>query len=262
MRRIAVVLVVGLVLVASATSYAQIAVFDAAVTFRNSVTATLEQYLLLVEQQQHARLRQMARRLSALTDIRKYATLDPPRWRTHGGDFIYANGINDALIFGDTNGAAYGAVSHPVVDPQAYLASLPAAARRLVASRLATLDAADASEVAGINDTGLLRFNGRKQEMPAIDALETQVIDPSDDQSATAVLDKISGAGLIGARQRQARIQLLNAMVEQLLIDEKRARDTEAAAMNMQLVTWRDRAAADQAFIAGAGDALRTWRQP
>ena len=45
-------------------------------------------------------------------------------------------------------------------------------------------------------------------------------------------------------------------------MDSKRARDTEAAAMNMQLVTWRDRAAANAAFVAGAGDALRTWRQP
>jgi hypothetical protein len=32
--------------------------------------------------------------------------------------------------------------------------------------------------------------------------------------------------------------------------------------MNMQLVAWRDRAAVNQAFVAGAGDALRTWRQP
>ncbi len=49
------------------------------------------------------------------------------------------------------------------------------------------------------------------------------------------MLDKISGAALIAARQRQARTQLLAAIVEQLLIDSKRARDTDAAAMNMQL---------------------------
>ena len=34
---------------------------------------------------------------------------------------------------------------------------------------------------------------------------------------------------------RQARMQFLTAIVEQLLVDNKRARDTEAAAMNMQL---------------------------
>ena len=32
--------------------------------------------------------------------------------------------------------------------------------------------------------------------------------------------------------------------------------------MNMQLTAWRERAAANQAFVAGAGDALGTWRQP
>ena len=76
------------------------------------------------------------------------------------------------------------------------------------------------------------------------------------------MLDKISGAVLIGARQRQARAQLLTGIVEQLLVDSKRARDAEAAAMNMQLVTWRDGRAANEAFVAGSADAFRTWRQP
>ena len=129
-------------------------------------------------------------------------------------------------------------------------------------ARLATVDAADASAIAGIHDTGQLRLNGRRRELQAIDALEAHTIDPSNEQSATAVLDKISGAVLIGARQRQARTQLLAALVEQLLVDSKRARDADAAAMNMQLVRWRDARAANHAFRAGAGDALRTWRQP
>ena len=87
------------------------------------------------------------------------------------------------------------------------------------------------------------------------------MIDPSAAQSATAVLDKVNGAVLIGTRQRQARIRLLGSVVEQLLVENKRARDTEAAT-NMQLATWRDAAAANDAFRAGTGDALRTWRQP
>ena len=61
-------------------------------------------------------------------------------------------------------------------------------------SRLATLNVTDAAAIAATNDTGQLRFNGRKHELPAIDALEAHVIDPSNEQSATAVLDKISGA--------------------------------------------------------------------
>ena len=56
-------------------------------------------------------------------------------------------------------------------------------------------------------------------------------IDPSEGQSATAVLDKISGAALLETRQKQARLQYLTAIVEQLVVDNKRARDTEAAAV-------------------------------
>ena len=64
------------------------------------------------------------------------------------------------------------------------------------------------------------------------------------------------------ARQRQARVQLLAGVVEQLLIDTKRARDADVAAMNMQLVNWSDARAVNEAFVAGSCDALRTWRQP
>ena len=112
------------------------------------------------------------------------------------------------------------------------------------------------------NDTGQLRYNGRKRTGGHRRRSRGRHGRIVCEQSTTAVLDKISGAALIAARQRQARIQLLSGVVEQLLVDSKRARDTEAAAMNMQLVTWRDRAAANTAFVAGASDALRTWRQP
>ena len=246
----------------SVESSAQISVYDPAVTARNAATAAVEEFLLNTERLQHSQLRRMSQRLSLFTSLAKYALQDPPRWRTHGGDFLFAQAYNDALIFGDSAGAAFLAVSHPVADARDLLARLTPAARRVITSRLATLNMTDAAAIAATNDTGQLRFNGRKYELPAIDALEAHVIDPSQEQSATAVLDKISGAALIAARQRQARVQLLTGVVEQLLIDTKRARDAEAAAMNMQLVNWRDGRAANEAFVAGSGDALRTWRQP
>lgn len=256
------ILVVVLLLLLAQPMGAQLVIHDPANTARNAISAILKEYLLNTQRDQHSQLRRMAQRLSLLTNLGKYAPLDPPRWRTHGGDFLFAQAYNDALIFGDPAGAAYLAVSHPVVNAQALLGRLSPVARRVITSRLATLNVADAVAIAATNDTGQLRFNGRKQELPAIDALEAQVIDPSNEQSATAVLDKISGAVLIGARQRQARSQLLAAFVEQLLVDSKRDRDADAAAMNMQLVTWRDGRAANEAFVAGTGDALRTWRQP
>lgn len=143
------------------------------------------------------------------------------------------------------------------------MSRLSPGARDTLLAQLATLNAADATAIAGIDQTGRLRFNGRKHELPAIEALEADVIDPSQEQSATAVLDKISGAVLIEARQKQARLQFLTAIVEQLLIENKRARDTEAAVLNMQL--WRLRRDLDEGgggFLAGVGNDLRSWRQP
>lgn len=260
--RLRAVVAVSLVLVTATDASAQLVVYDAATSARNTVTATLKEYLNLVQQQQHSKIREMARRLSALTNLGKYALADVPRWRTHGGDFFFAQPFNDALIFGDPTGIAFTELTQPVISASALLNRLDPRARRLLEARLATVNVADATAIAATHGTGQLRFFGRKNELQAIDALENDVIDPSSVQSTAAVLDKISGASVLGARQRQARIQLLTGVVEQLLVESKRARDSDAAALNMQLVTWRDRRAADEAFRAGAGDALRTWRQP
>ena len=257
-------LTLGVLFGIAAPSHAQWVVYDPAVTYRNSVTAVLKEVLVRLQQQQHSELRRMAHRLSMFTSLAKYRVPDPPRWRTHdfeGPAFLFARDYHAALNYGDGSGRSYLGISHPLIDPTSGIGRLPAVARRALSSHLATLDLTDAAVIAATHDTGQLRYNGRR-ELAAIEALERDVTNDSLEQSTTAVLDKISGAGLIGARQRQARIQLLDGVVEQLLVENKRARDTEAAAMNMQLTAWRDRAAANQAFVAGTGDALRTWRQP
>src|SRR3954470_3135278 len=138
---------------------AQIAVYDPANTARNSISATIKEYLLETQREQRLKIRRMARRLSVFADLGRFVVPETPRWRTHGGDFLYANGVNDALIFGDPAGAAYLAVSHPVVNARPLLGRLTPAAQRVLASRLATLEAADAAEIAAINDTGSLRLN-------------------------------------------------------------------------------------------------------
>jgi hypothetical protein len=258
-------LLLGLVvaLVARTASGFVLVVTDAPVTLRNAITATVKQYLVNLQQEQRQKLERMARRLSAFARLDRFAVADPPRWRTRRPDeFLYDGDYNAALIFGDPVGTAYVNFTQPVLSAEQLLNSRPAAARAAIQARLATLNVSDAAAIAATNDTGQLRLNGRKYELQAINALEATVVDPSDQQSATAVLDKISGAGLIGARQRQARTQLLAGVVEQLLVDSKRARDTEAAVLNMQLTNLRNSRAANDAFVAGTGDALRSWRQP
>lgn len=259
------VLVLAFILVGGLVTHAQVAVFDTAVTFRNSVTAALKDYLLTVQREQHGQLRRMAQRLSMFTNLGKYAVPDAPRWRTHAWEnneaFLFSTAYHAALNYGDAGGTAYLGVSQPVLAAADALGRLTPSARRVLTAQLATLDIASASVIAATHDTGRLRYNGRR-ELLAIEGLEQDVTNGSLEQSTTAVLDKISGAVLVGARQRQARAQLLSGVVEQLLVEGKRARDTEASSMNMQLVSWRDRQAANTAFVAGSGNALRVWRQP
>jgi hypothetical protein len=252
---------VAMVGLSSANASAQFVVTDVATTAQNRITAVLKELQYQVQVRQHDRIFEMARRLSALTNLRKYALSNVPRWRTHGGDFFFAMPYLDALTSGDSSGAAYARMV-ATLEQAARVTQLPPSARRAFLSRLAIVEGMDAIAMAASHTTGQFRLGGRRTELQAIDDLESDVVDPSAQQSATAVLDKISGASLVGARQRQARIQLLSEVLEQLLADNKQMRDSEAAVLNMQLVRWRDGRAADAAFVAGSGDALRAWRQP
>jgi len=262
MRRTLLV-AIGIVVLCG-TGHAQIAVHDTAVTLRNAITAALREYLLEVQMAQHSQLRRMAQRLSFFTPLTKYSAPDAPRWRRHpGGDDeegFLSSLLQSALDFGDREGTGYSNVIQPVYANVGELAALPASARNVVDRQLATIDLADAISVSTINDTGRLRYAGRA-ELNSIDALEAAVTDGSLEQSATAVLDKISGAELVAARQRQARSTLLVALVEQLAVDTKRERDTYASALSMQLTQWA-RTGVGAAASARTGDALRTWRQP
>jgi hypothetical protein len=250
------ILVVGL-----GSAWAQIAVTDPATTARNAVVAVLKDQILGVVGTEQERLRSMARRLSAATNLDKYAT-PSPEWAAYDDELMYADPYRRAFRDGDPTGDGYAQIARTRQVPTDSLARLNPAAREVVERALATLDGADSTIVSGTNQAGVLRVNARREQV-AVDALEADVINPSEEQSATAVLDKISGATLIEARQKEARLQLLTGIVEQLLVDGKRARDAETGLLNMQLNRLRlNDVGEDGAMLTGAADDLRTWRQP
>lgn len=244
-------------------------VTDPVTTARNAVTAVLKSRMVETLTEQHRHLRRMARRLSVFTNLDRYLVVDVPRWRVYRFQNIhlYANPYSEALNYGDPDGVAYDSVTRrrSVTGSEltGLLNELPPSARKAVEAELATLDLADSTNITWTNQNGQLRTNSKKQ-MRTIDALERDVLDPSSTQSATAVLDKISAAVLIEAGQKQSRLQFLTGIVEQLLVENKRARDTEAALLNMQLR--RLQAADDEegggSLLTGAAHDLRTWRQP
>ena len=139
------------------------------------------------QQEQHRQLRRMAQRLSLFTDLRKYRPAEPPRWRTHGGELSLRGRYNDALIFGDARSAPIWRCQPPGASIDR---ARPADAGRPPGDGEPPRDHRTRRCRCHRRDQRhrAARLNGRRRELPAIDALEAHVIDPSHEQSATAVL--------------------------------------------------------------------------
>lgn len=180
---------------------------------------------------------------------------DAARWE-YGRPWL--QGLNS----GDPTGAAYSQTTRRLERPGALLSQLPPAARRAVEQAYATIEITDSVAQMGGHQVALVRgYTGQLQS--AIDGLERDVLnDLPRYHEITAILDKVAAGELLGRRQDMATNQLLSHALEQLLARSKRVRDTEAATMNMRLGRLRDGRSAAASVVRGAGDDLRTWRQP
>jgi len=248
-----------LVLVTVTPARAQFVVIDA---------ANLTQTILIAERawqhyqelrRQYETILRLSRGLGNMQGYRVPAipitTHDPSRWE-YGRPWI------QALNSGDATGAAYLSTALPLLRPTTMPAGLTAAARQTLERQYATIEIADSVAMMAGHQVALTRgYHGQLQS--AVQALEGDVLNGLlQYHEMTAILDKIAAGELLGRRQDMASNQLLSHALEQLLSRSKRQRDTEAITINMQLTTWRDGRAANEAFVAGTGDALRTWRQP
>ena len=160
-------LAVLLMFASASATHAQVAVYDPAVTTRNAITAVIKQYLLELQTQQHSQLRRMAHRLSMFTDLGKYRMAQVPLWRIHDFEnpemFQFARDYHAALNYGDSAGSGYAAVAQAVLHDPSVLARLGPEARRALNGPMATLDVSGAAMIAGTNDTGRVRYNGRRE---------------------------------------------------------------------------------------------------
>lgn len=256
-RRIWVSLI--LVTVIAMPVYAQIAVIDPTNLAQVVLIARRTQQQLDELQAQYRTILRMAQGLGNMETYRvptiPITRHDPNRWE-YGRPWI--QGLNS----GDPTGAAYWATTVPLQRPDAGFSRLTPAARRAFERQYATIEITDSVAQMGGHQVALVRgYHGQLQQ--AVQALESDVLNGLPRfHEMTAILDKVASGELLARRQDMAANQLLSHALEQLLARSKRLRDTEAATVNMQLVTWRDGRGANNAFVAGTGDALRTWRQP
>ena len=254
-----VVATVLVLLIGGAPAYAQFAVID---------PANLAQAVLIAERtwnhweelrRQFETIRRMAQGLGAIESYRlssiPAAVHDARRW-TYGGPWL------EGLNTGDPTGSQYAAATLTLQAPGPELNRLSAAARGTFERQYATVELADTVARLGGHQVAIIRNLYERLER-AIEALEGDALNPRPEfHEMTAVLDQIAAGDLLGRRQDTVTNQLLSHALEQLLARSKRFRDTEATSVNMQLATWREADAANRAFSAGVGDALRTWRQP
>jgi hypothetical protein len=246
-------------MLAATPALAQIAVIDPANLVQAALIAQRVQRQLEELQAQYRTILRMAQGVGNMESYRTppiaLTRHDASRW-TYGRPWI--QGLNS----GDAAGAAYWATTVPLERPDIGVARLSGAARRAFERQYATVEITDAVAMMGGHQVGIIRgYHGQLQR--AVQALEEDVLNGLlRYHQMTAILDKIAAGELLGRRQDMATNQLLSHALEQLLARSKRLRDTEASTLNMQLVTWRDGAAANHAMRAGMGDALRTWRQP
>jgi hypothetical protein len=251
-------MIVLLLAIGASTLHAQIVVIDPANLVETVLIAsrTERHYEELVAEFQI--IQRMAHGLAGLDQYRIPAIAitghDPARW-AFGRPWI--QGLNS----GDASGALYLSTALPLERPDPRLAQLPLSARQAFERRYATVEITDSVAMMGGHQVALTRnYHDRLQQ--AVQDLQRDVLNNQPGyHEVTAILDKIAAGELLARRQDMASNQLLSHSLEQLLVRSKRLRDTEAATINMQLVTWRDGQAANEAFVAGTGDALRTWRQ-
>jgi len=253
-------LVVGLLVVSLATpAQAQLTVFDPSNFAQAVLIAQRSQRQFEELLAQYRTILRMAQGLANLTPYRIPSITatrhDVARWQ-------YGRAWLQGLNSGDATGAAYLTTTLPLDRPSVLPGRLTAAARQTLERQYATIEITDSAAMMGGHQVGVLRgYHGQLQR--AVQDLEGDILNRSESyHQMTAILDKVAAAELLGRRQDMATNQLLSHALEQMLARSKRLRDTEAAAMNMQLVTWRDGRAAADALVRGTGDALRTWRQP
>jgi len=247
------------VFVSASTARAQIAVID---------PANLAQAILIAERtwkhydelrREFETVRRMAQGLGDMERFRTPAVQltehDPLRWK-------YGRAWLEGLNSGDPSGAALNASALPLESPYGVPTPISADARRMFERQYATVEITDSAAQTGGHQVGLTRgYHDALQR--AVAALESDVLNRRPEyHEMTAILDEIAAAELLARRQDMTANQLLSYALEQLLARGKSVRDTEATAMNMQISTWRDAADANKSFVAGTGDALRTWRQP
>lgn len=244
-----------ILLFAPNVTHAQLVVYDPA-----SYLQALSRYAQML--QQYEFWVKQARRLPI--DMATRYRVPEVRWRTHDIDieFPFARSILTGLNYGDATGSLYKQGVDTLAGLNTLLPTIPSALQRRLQSDYGTIELADSVANMGIHQVGAIRFNGRSV-LQSILNMETDAFNDSDTfNSQIAVLNKINSANVLALRVNETTSQFLMHILEQLLVQNIRARDAEVAAMDARLYQSQYGTAYARDIFANTADALDTWRQP
>jgi 23S rRNA maturation mini-RNase III len=244
-------------------------VFDPSV-YAEAIEQVLQlerQYAQLVQtyemaQNQYEHLKRMAKRVPVDMVARYKAPATP--WltssaaNTYGTTDPWTSGINTGV---DARTGYAGAVQRLDAYGEA-LGNVPSDQQARIKTDYATVELTDGANVAAIETIGRMRSDAHAVET-AIAGLETDTLSADPDMNTEiAVLNKINVANVMAIRSAQDTNKLLVALAEEQVIDAKRKRDAEAAAINQDIRFRREGKAVLSGQVADASAAIRSWRLP
>jgi hypothetical protein len=192
---------------------------------------------------------------------KRYGVWSPP-WSVHDlSGLQYAEPVLNALNIGDPSGRRYRDVVDLLDLPSDITSRMPAELRRRLGTAYATVELADRIAARGIDEAGTLRVNSERV-LEAIQIMEQDSASRIGEfHTETALLNKINAAAVLGLRLEAQTNQFLLDTLEQLLVDNKRKRDSEAKAINSTIHQWRyGRDYGDSLFRRTSAN-LDNWRQ-
>ena len=264
-------LALALVLGGTAISQAQIIctipcpVWDFGAILKSIAINTIKNTINDIAQQQAERLYKMSWRLTQFIPLVRYV-IDPddrPEWRIFdwfSDAVLTAQPYHRSLSYGDRNGDGFAAISLTHPNPADVLGLLEADGASVIRNRMAVVDLSDSAIVRSTDEAGLIRFHGRTSQN-IVDIIQHIIVKDDNEESATAVLDKIAATRNIGLRDQEDRQKLRSAQLELSTVDNIELRDTATTAFNSFVYRKQDEGRTSLAIVAGAG-ALSTWEQP
>jgi hypothetical protein len=263
-KRFVPALVVAFVLSGTAVSQALIVctvpcpVWDFTAILRVAALNGIKEAINEVAQKQAETLYKMAWRLQQFVPLGRYEIHpdDRPEWRIFdwfSDSVLVAKPFHHALSYGDATGEGFDAVSLERPDPADVLDGLSPEGASTLRNRMALIDLHDSAIIRGTHEAGLIRYNGRATQ-GAVDDFQHDVLKDDNEESATAVLDKISAARLLHLRDQQARMNLRQTELELALIDNIGQRDAADAWMDGVLHRKRDAGRTANALVGGRPD--------